>query len=64
MAKTKANERECVGQAIAWAKKQIAEGELPFADATNDSSLYGLPKVQFPDVLEFRLRSILDAAGE
>ncbi|MCK4294520.1 MAG: N-6 DNA methylase [Planctomycetes bacterium] len=51
MAKTKANEREFVGQAVHWVKKQIDEGGLPFRNATNDSSLYGLPTVQFPDVL-------------
>jgi type I restriction-modification system DNA methylase subunit len=51
MAKTKANEREFVGHAVHWVKKQIDEGGLPFRNATNDSSLYGLPTVQFPDVL-------------
>jgi len=51
MAKTKANEREFQGQVIAWIKKQIEQGGLPFGNATNDSSLYGLPTVKFPDVL-------------
>jgi len=51
MAKTKANEREFQGQVISWIKKQISHGGLPFKNATNDSSLYGLPTVKFPDVL-------------
>jgi hypothetical protein len=51
MAKTKANEREFQGQAIAWIKKQIEQGGLSFKNATNDSSLYGLSTVRFPDVL-------------
>jgi hypothetical protein len=41
MAKTKANEREFQGQVIAWIKRQIGQGGLPFKNATNDSSLYG-----------------------
>jgi hypothetical protein len=51
MAKTKANEREFAGQVISWIKEQLKEGGLPFENATNDSSLYGLPEVKFPDVL-------------
>jgi len=51
MAKTKANEKEFQGQVIHWIKKQISDGGLPFENATNDSSLYGLPTVRFPDVL-------------
>jgi len=51
MAKTKANEREFQGQVIGWIKNQIAQGGLPFQNATNDSSLYGLSTVRFPDVL-------------
>jgi len=51
MAKTKANEREFQGQALAWIKKQIEQGGLSFKNATNDSSLYGLSTVRFPDVL-------------
>jgi len=51
MAKTKATEREFAGQVIHWIKEQLIEGGLPFANATNDSSLYGLPTVKFPDVL-------------
>jgi type I restriction enzyme M protein len=51
MAKTKANEREFQGQAIAWIKKQIEQGGLSFKNATNDSSLYSLSTVRFPDVL-------------
>lgn len=51
MVKTKANEREFQGQVIAWIKNQISHGGLPFKNATNDSSLYGLPTVKFPDVL-------------
>ena len=51
MAKTKATEREFAGQVIHWIKEQLIEGGLPFANATNDSSLYGLPRVRFPDVL-------------
>ena len=51
MAKTKANEREFQGQVISWIKTQISHGGLPFENATNDSSLYGLSKVKFPDVL-------------
>ena len=51
MAKTKANEREFQGKVIAWILRQIEHGGLPFENATNDSSLYGLPTVRFPDVL-------------
>ena len=51
MVKTKANEREFQGQVIAWIKKQIDLGGLTFKNATNDSGLYGLPTVKFPDVL-------------
>jgi type I restriction-modification system DNA methylase subunit len=51
MAKTKANEREFAGQVIHWIKEQLKEGGLPFENATNDSGLYGLPTVKFPDVL-------------
>jgi len=51
MAKTRANEREFQGQAIAWIKAQIEHGGLAFKNATNDSSLYGMPTVKFPDVL-------------
>jgi len=51
MAKTKATEREFQGQVISWIKERINQGGLPFENATNDSSLYGLEKVKFPDVL-------------
>lgn len=51
MAKTKANEREFAGQVISWIKEKLKEGGLPFENATNDSGLYGLPTVKFPDVL-------------
>ncbi|MGD0078068.1 MAG: N-6 DNA methylase [Sedimentisphaerales bacterium] len=51
MAKTKANEREFAGQVIHWIKEQLTEGGLPFENAVNDSGLYGLPTVKFPDVL-------------
>src|SRR4030042_6995504 len=51
MAKTKANEDEFKGQVIHWIKKQIEQGGLPFKNATNDSSLYGLENTRFPDVL-------------
>jgi len=51
MAKTEPNEREFVGQVIYWIKKRISEGGIPFEHATNDSSLYGLKRVKFPDVL-------------
>jgi len=51
MAKTKANEREFAGQVIHWIKERLTEGGLPFENATNDSSLYELPQVKFPDVL-------------
>jgi len=51
MAETKANEREFQGQVIAWIQKQISHGGLPFENATNDSTLYGLQTVRFPDVL-------------
>ena len=51
MARTKANEREFQGQVISWIKKRINQGGLPFQNATNDSSLYGMETVKFPDVL-------------
>jgi len=51
MAKTKANEREFQGRVIAWIQEQISHGGLPFENATNDSTLYGLQTVRFPDVL-------------
>jgi type I restriction-modification system DNA methylase subunit len=51
MAKTKANEREFAGQVIHWIQEQLKEGGLPFENVTNDSGLYGLPTVKFPDVL-------------
>jgi len=51
MAKTKPNEREFTGQVIAWIKERLAQGGLPFMNATNDSGLYGLERVLFPDVL-------------
>ncbi len=51
MAKTKANEREFQGKVISWILKRLGEGGLPFQNATNDSSLYGLETTKFPDVL-------------
>ena len=51
MAKTKANERVFQGQVIAWIKKQIDHGGLPFKNAVNDLSLYGRATTRFPDVL-------------
>jgi len=51
MAKIKANEREFQGKVISWILKQIETRTLPFQNATNDSSLYGLNTVRFPDVL-------------
>jgi len=51
MAKTKANEREFAGKVIHWIQEQLKEGGLPFENAVNDSGLYGLPTVKFPDVL-------------
>jgi len=51
MARTEANEREFQGQVVSWVKKRLEEGGLPFENATNDSSLYGLETVKFPDVL-------------
>lgn len=51
MAKTKANEREFAGKVIHWIQEQLKEGGLPFENATNDSGLYGLSTVKFPDVL-------------
>lgn len=51
MAKTKATETEFQGEVLVWIKRQIEHGGLPFENATIDSSLYGLPKVRFPDVL-------------
>lgn len=51
MAKTKANEREFQGKVSIWINKAIEAGIVPFQNATTDSSLYGLSKVKFPDVL-------------
>lgn len=51
MAKIKATERDFGGQVISWIKEQLKEGGLPFENATNDSSLYRLSGVKFPDVL-------------
>lgn len=51
MAKTKATEPEFQGQVISWIQEQIAQGGLPFENATQESSLYDLEKVEFPDVL-------------
>jgi hypothetical protein len=51
MAKTKATEREFQGQVISWINERISQGGLPFENSTQDSSLYGLEKVKFPDVL-------------
>jgi len=51
MAKTKANEREFAGQVISWIQERIAQGGLPFENATQDSGLYGLEQVKFPDIL-------------
>jgi len=51
MVKTRANEREFQGEVVKWIQAQIGHGGLPFAKATTDSSLYGLPTVKFPDVL-------------
>ncbi len=51
MAKTKATEPEFQGQVNGWIKKQIEQGGLPFGNATINSSLYGLPRTLFPDVL-------------
>jgi type I restriction-modification system DNA methylase subunit len=51
MAKTKATEREFQGQVISWIKERVNQGGLPFENATQDSSLYGLQQVKFPDVL-------------
>ena len=51
MAKTKANEREFTGQVISWIQEKLKEGGLPFDNAVNDSGIYGLPTVKFPDVL-------------
>ena len=50
MAKTKATEPEFQGEVLVWIKRQIQHGGLPFEGATINSSLYGLPKVRFPDV--------------
>ncbi len=51
MGKTRATEREFQGHVIAWIEKQIEQGGLPFERATNDSSLCGLPRAKFPDIL-------------
>jgi type I restriction-modification system DNA methylase subunit len=51
MVKTRANEREFAGQVISWIKQRLSEGGLPFENATNDSTLYDLKGVTFPDVL-------------
>lgn len=51
MAKTRANEREFQGRVIAWIQEQISHWGLPFENATNDSTLYSLQTVRFPDVL-------------
>jgi len=51
MAKTKANEREFQGKVISWIDSQIKHEGLAFKNATNDSSVYGMPTVKFPDVL-------------
>jgi len=51
MAKTKANEREFQGQVIAWIKRQIDHGALPFENAINDPSLCMIKTTKFPDVL-------------
>jgi len=47
----KAGERSFAGQVIAWIKEQISHGGLPFGNALNDPSLYGLSTTRFPDVL-------------
>jgi hypothetical protein len=51
MAETRATEGEFQGQVIAWIKERITQGGLPFENATSESSLYGMEKVTFPDVL-------------
>jgi type I restriction-modification system DNA methylase subunit len=51
MVKTGATEREFAGQVISWIKQRLSEGGLPFENATNDSTLYELKGVTFPDVL-------------
>ncbi len=51
MVETGANEREFQGKVIHWILEQISHGGLPFKNATNDSSLYGLETTRFPDVL-------------
>jgi hypothetical protein len=51
MAKTKATEPEFQGEVLVWIKRQIEQGGLPFEKATIDSSLYGLERVKFPDIL-------------
>jgi len=56
--KIKPGERSFAGQVIAWIKEQISHGGLPFGNAWNDASLYGLPTTKFPDVL-----LTLDAEG-
>jgi type I restriction enzyme M protein len=51
MAKTKATEPEFQGEVLVWIKRQIEQGGLPFENATIDSSLYGLERVKFPDIM-------------
>ena len=51
MIETRANEDEFKGKVIHWILEQISHGGLPFKNATNDSSLYGLETTRFPDVL-------------
>jgi len=51
MAKTKATEREFQGKVVTWIQKQIEHGASAFEGVTQDSSLYGMGKVKFPDVL-------------
>jgi len=51
MAKTKATEPAFQGEVLVWIKRQIEQGGLPFENATIDSSLYGLERVKFPDIL-------------
>lgn len=51
MPKTKATEREFQGKVVTWIQKMIDQGGLSFQGVTQDSSLYGLDTVRFPDVL-------------
>lgn len=55
----KPTELSFAGQVISWIMEQISHGGLPFRNALNDASLYGLPTAKFPDVL-----LTLDDAGE